>query len=113
MTKHTVTVRDRTLSCSPRKIVGGGMGSDTLVLDLDGEWDGYAPYIVLGKGDDAIVAKYDGPVPLPSILPRGHVPMSVVGLKPGGDRIVTSKNDYAIYVMDSGYIPDKIGKEGR
>lgn len=40
MVNHILTVRGRTASISPRVLVQGTVGQDTLTLDLDSEWNG-------------------------------------------------------------------------
>lgn len=40
MVNHILTVRGRTVSISPRVLVQGTVGQDTLTLDLDSEWNG-------------------------------------------------------------------------
>ena len=40
MVNHILTVRGRTPSISPRVLVQGTVGQDTLTLDLDSEWNG-------------------------------------------------------------------------
>lgn len=40
MVNHILTVRGRTASISPRTLVQGTVGQDTLTLDLDSEWNG-------------------------------------------------------------------------
>lgn len=40
MVNHVLTVRGRKASVTPRTIVQGTVGQDTLTLDLDSEWNG-------------------------------------------------------------------------
>ena len=50
---HLVRVRCRNILISDRYIVANNINTDTIELDLDDEWSGFTPVVVLGTGESA------------------------------------------------------------
>ena len=101
---HTVKVRNRFLTVSNNPVTQGSNGVDMIDLDLDSEWDGLKPTIILGTGDSALKARYAGkPIEIPSELLRepGWVPVAVVG-ENRGRTITTRFTRYGILVVKGG-----------
>lgn len=104
---HVVTVRNRCVSVDQPLIVAGGRGSDLVVLDLDDEWQGFSVSVVLGSGESAQVAEWDGdPMSLPEELvsEAGWLPISIVG-ELDGALIVTRRADRVLRVVEGGEVP--------
>ena len=60
MIDHKVTIRDRVVSTDVREVVQDSNEADRIILNLDSDWDGLDEvYIVLGKGDEKLVAPYN------------------------------------------------------
>ena len=105
MVEHVLTVRKRRIKIHPPYAVAGGKSSDSLVLDLDPEWDGLSVRVVLGEGDGAVEADWDGePMVLPDgpLAEPGWLPMTVVG-EADGSKIVTEAAPHAFRVVEGGY----------
>ena len=105
MVEHVLSVRKRRIKIHPSYAVAGGKSSDSLVLDLDQEWDGMSVRVVLGEGDGAVEADWDGePMVLPddTLAEPGWLPMTVVG-EADGSKIVTEAAPHAFRVVEGGY----------
>lgn len=105
MVEHVLSVRKRRIKIHPPYAVAGGKSSDSLVLDLDPEWDGLPVRVVLGEGEEAVEADWDGePMVLPdgTLAEPGWLPVTVVG-EADGSRIVTEAAPHAFRVVEGGY----------
>ena len=97
---YTATVRERVVTLDAAEFHQGSIGRDDLTLALDSEWDGAEFTVVLfyrgrtQRGTSEIVGKrlwYGEPVDVPgeALGEAGELRVTVVGVWPNGDRIVT------------------------
>ena len=87
-------------------IIQNNVNTDTIELDLDGEWDGMSVVLVLGPCGGATELAWHGePLTLPSALAEdtGGIDVSVVGYSADGDtRLVTVAAPSLLNVIKSG-----------
>lgn len=105
---HTIKVRNRRIQVDYPTLVQNNVKTDTVTLDLDGEWDGLQVVINLGEcGKGAELAWSGIPVTIPASLMTqiGSVPASVVGYSSDGAvRLVTAAANTAFSVISSGCV---------
>ena len=108
---HALTVRDRVLSTDLERIVQNNVKTDTVTLDLDGEWDDCTVYVTFN--DEAARSgpwslEWKGqPLTIPPAIGAvvGPVAVSVVGYGPDGElRLVTEAAPSLLDVVKSGYV---------
>lgn len=108
---HVLTVRDRVLSTDLRRIVQNNVKTDTVTLDLDGEWDDCTVYVTFNdetarSGPWSLEWKGQ-PLTIPSAIGAvvGPVAVSVVGYGSDGElRLVTEAAPSLLDVVKSGYV---------
>lgn len=106
---HLVRVRCRNILISDRYIVANNINTDTIELDLDDEWRGFTPVVVLGTGESAVLQEYSGtPILFPGELLKttGELPITIVGYREDvDDLLITAKSRKNFFVIESGFIP--------
>lgn len=106
---HLVRVRCRNILISDRYIVANNINTDTIELDLDDEWRGFTPVVVLGTGESAFMQEYSGtPILFPEELLKttGEIPITIVGYGEDADELlVTAKSRKSFFVKESGFVP--------
>lgn len=108
---HALTVRDRLLSTDLERIVQNNVKTDTVTLDLDGEWDDCTVYVTFNdetarSGPWSLEWKGQ-PLTIPSAIGAvvGPVAVSVVGYGSDGElRLVTEAAPSLLDVVKSGYV---------
>ena len=108
---HVLTVRDRVLSIDLERIVQNNVKTDTVTLDLDGEWDDCTVYVTFNdetarSGPWSLEWKGQ-PLTVPSAIGAvvGPVAVSVVGYGSDGElRLVTEAAPSLLDVVKSGYV---------
>lgn len=108
---HVLTVRDRALSTDLERIVQNNVKTDTVTLDLDGEWDDCTVYVTFNdetarSGPWSLEWKGQ-PLTIPSAIGAvvGPVAVSVVGYGSDGElRLVTEAAPSLLDVVKSGYV---------
>ena len=108
---HVLTVRDRVLSTDLERIVQNNVKTDTVTLDLDGEWDDCTVYVTFNdetarSGPWSLEWKGQ-PLTIPSAIGAvvGPVAVSVVGYGSDGElRLVTEAAPSLLDVVKSGYV---------
>lgn len=108
---HALTVRDRVLSTDLERIVQNNVKTDTVTLDLDGEWDDCTVYVTFNdetarSGPWSLEWKGQ-PLTIPSAVGAvvGPVAVSVVGYGSDGElRLVTEAAPSLLDVVKSGYV---------
>ena len=108
---HALTVRDRVLSTDLRRVVQNNVKTDTVTLDLDGEWDDCTVYVTFNdetarSGPWSLEWKGQ-PLTVPSAIGAvvGPVAVSVVGYGSDGElRLVTEAAPSLLDVVKSGYV---------
>lgn len=108
---HVLTVRDRVLSADLERIVQNNVKTDTVTLDLDGEWDDCTVYVTFNdetarSGPWSLEWKGQ-PLTIPSAIGAvvGPVAVSVVGYGSDGElRLVTEAAPSLLDVVKSGYV---------
>ena len=108
---HALTVRDRVLSTDLERIVQNNVKTDTVTLDLDGEWDDCTVYVTFNDGtaqSGPWSLEWEGrPLTIPSAIGAvvGPVAVSVVGYGSDGElRLVTEAAPSLLDVVKSGYV---------
>lgn len=108
---HVLTVRDRVLSADLERIVQNNVKTDTVTLDLDGEWDDCTVYVTFNDGtarSGPWSLEWKGrPLTIPSAIGEvvGPVAVSVVGYGSDGElRLVTEAAPSLLDVVKSGYV---------
>ena len=103
---HVIAVRERRVTVDYPTIIQHNVNTDTIELDLDGEWDGMSVVLVLGPCGGATELAWHGePLTLPSALAEdtGGIDVSVVGYSADGDtRLVTVAAPSLLNVIKSG-----------
>ena len=103
---HVITVRERRVTVDYPTIIQTNVTTDTIELDLDGEWDGMSVVLVLGPCGGATELAWHGePLTLPSALAEdtGGIDVSVVGYSADGEtRLVTVAAPSLLNVIKSG-----------
>lgn len=108
---HVLTVRDRVLSTDLERVVQNNVKTDTVTLDLDGEWDDCTVYVTFNdetarSGPWSL--EWEGqPLTIPSAIGAvvGPVAVSVVGYGSDGElRLVTEAAPSLLDVVKSGYV---------
>lgn len=103
---HVITVAERRVTVDYPTIIQNNVNTDTIELDLDGEWDGMSVVLVLGPCGGATELAWHGePLTLPSALAEdtGGIDVSVVGYSADGDtRLVTVAAPSLLNVIKSG-----------
>lgn len=106
---HLVRVRCRNILISDRYIVANNINTDTIELDLDDEWRGFTPVVVLGTGESAFLQEYSGtPILFPGELLKttGELPITIVGYREDvDDLLITAKSRKNFFVIESGFVP--------
>lgn len=108
---HALTVRDRVLSTDLERIVQNNVKTDTVTLDLDGEWDDCTVYVTFNdetarSGPWSLEWKGQ-PLTIPPAIGAvvGPVAVSVVGYGSDGElRLVTEAAPSLLDVVRSGYV---------
>lgn len=109
---HLIRVRCRNILISDRYIVANNINTDTIELDLDDEWRGFTPVVVLGTGESAFMQEYSGtPILFPEELLKttGEIPITIVGYSEDDELLVTAKSRKSFFVIESGFVPAKDG----
>lgn len=110
---HLVRVRCRNILISDRYIVANNINTDTIELDLDDEWRGFTPVVVLGTGESAFLQEYSGtPIVFPGELLKttGELPITIVGYREDvDDLLITAKSRKKFFVIESGFVPSDHG----
>ena len=108
---HVLTVRDRVLSTDLQRIVQNNVKTDTVTLDLDGEWDDCTVYVTFNDETSQSgpwSLEWEGqPLTIPSAIGAvvGPVAVSVVGYGSDGElRLVTESAPQLLNVVKSGYV---------
>lgn len=86
MVNHVLTVRGRTASISPRTLVQGTVGQDTLTLDLDSEWNGLNVTVTFVAATTEITPVLNANVceiPHEVLVDSGEVDVFVLGTRDG------------------------------
>ena len=103
---HVIAVRERRVTVDYPTIIQNNVNTDTIELDLDGEWDGMSVVLVLGPCGGATELAWHGePLTLPSALAEdtGGIDVSVVGYSADGEtRLVTVAAPSLLNVIKSG-----------
>ena len=103
---HVISVRERRVTVDYPTIIQNNVNTDTIELDLDGEWDDMSVVLVLGPCGGATELAWHGePLTLPSALAEdtGGIDVSVVGYSADGDtRLVTVAAPSLLNVIKSG-----------
>ena len=112
---HVITVRERYLDVDIPELIQNNIKTDTITLDLDAEWEGITPVIILGSADDAVEVYYNGePVTIPSQVAKevGWVDCSVTGYDATGTvRLVTVAAPDTFQVIESGLYTGEVPEE--
>ena len=112
---HVITVRERYLDVDIPDLIQNNIKTDTITLDLDAEWEGITPVIILGSADDAVEVYYNGdPVTIPSQVAKevGRVDCSVTGYDATGTvRLVTVAAPDTFQVIESGLYTGEVPEE--
>lgn len=86
MVNHILTVRGRTASISPRTLVQGTVGQDTLTLDLDSEWNGLNVTVTFVAVTTEVTPALNAnvcEVPHEVLVDSGEVDVFVLGTRDG------------------------------
>lgn len=86
MVNHILTVRGRTASISPRTLVQGTVGQDTLTLDLDSEWNGLNVTVTFVAATTEVTPVLNANVceiPHEVLVDSGEVDVFVLGTRDG------------------------------
>lgn len=86
MVNHILTVRGRTASISPRTLVQGTVGQDTLTLDLDSEWNGLNVTVTFVAATTEVTPTLNAnvcEVPHEVLVDSGEVDVFVLGTRDG------------------------------
>lgn len=86
MVNHILTVRGRTASISPRTLVQGTVGQDTLTLDLDSEWNGLNVTVTFVAATTEVTPALNAnvcEVPHEVLVDSGEVDVFVLGTRDG------------------------------
>lgn len=86
MVNHILTVRGRTASISPRTLVQGTVGQDTLTLDLDSEWNGLNVTVTFVAATTEVTPALNANVceiPHEVLVDSGEVDVFVLGTRDG------------------------------
>lgn len=81
-TNHVIKVTDRKISVEGSHVVANGIGSDTITLELDAQWDDLTAVVYVGDPCTALRVQWDGdPIAIPAqkMDHPGWLPVSVVG----------------------------------
>ena len=102
--EHVVTVRERRVSVDYPTIIQDNMATDTLKLDLDGEWDGMQVLVYVGYAGDLDEYQWKGqPITLPVYTNPGSLDVTVVGMSDDGKiRLVTAEAKDVLTVIRAG-----------
>lgn len=103
---HIIRVRDRRIVVEDPRVVANGIGSDTITLDLDEQWDDLTAVVYVGDPRSALRVRWDGePVAIPAqkMDHPGWLQVSVVGYdSTGAVRVTTEDEPKALLVRPSG-----------
>lgn len=86
MVNHILTVRGRTAAISPRVLVQGTVGQDTLTLDLDSEWNGLNVTVTFVAATTEVTPALNAnvcEVPHEVLVDSGEVDVFVLGTHDG------------------------------
>lgn len=109
---HTVSVTERRIAIDDRTLIQNNVRTDTLALDLDGEWDGVNVVVLIGKTGSEVELAWAGvPVVIPAQVAEsvGAIDVSVVGYSSDGTvRLVTAEAAGAMTVIRSGALTGEV-----
>lgn len=112
---HTITVSGRRISVDDKTLIQNNVRTDTISLDLDGEWDGINVAIVIGNSSGKVELSWSGsPLVIPAQIAAviGAIDVSVVGYSADGlTRLVTVYAPGAMTVIRSGDIVGEVPEE--
>lgn len=113
--EHVVTVRERRVSVDYPTIIQDNMATDTLKLDLDGEWDGMQVLVYVGYAGDLDEYQWKGqPITLPVYSNPGSLDVTVVGMSDDGKiRLVTAEAKDVLTVIRAGEHDGSVPEEDR
>lgn len=105
---HVIKVTDRRLSVDDPRLVQNNMGTETITLDLDAEWEGLGVIVNMSaSGMDPVSMLWSGdPLVIPSqvMSKAGDVAVSVIGHgEDGALRAVTASSSALFRVVASGF----------
>ena len=102
--EHVVTVRERRVTVDYPTIIQDNMATDTLRLDLDGEWDGMQVLVYVGYTGDLDEFQWNSePITLPVYTNAGSLDVTVVGMSSDGKiRLVTAEAKAVMTVIKAG-----------
>lgn len=86
MVNHVLTVRGRKASVTPRTLVQGTVGQDTLTLDLDSEWNGLNVTVTFVAATTEVTPVLNANVcdiPHEVLVDSGEVDVFVLGTRDG------------------------------
>ena len=104
---HTITVVDRVVSVDKPELVQNNIKTETVMLNLDSEWEGLSTVINIGNEKPVSVIWSGEPVVIPAELMTtvGSLDVSVVGYgDDGGIRAVTKQAQSIFNVVASGFV---------
>lgn len=105
-TNHVIRVTDRKISVDGSHVVANGIGSDTITLELDSQWDDLTAVVYVGDPCSALRVQWEGePIAIPAqkMDHPGWLPVSVVGYdSTGAVRVTTEAEPKALLVRPSG-----------
>ena len=113
--EHVVTVRERRVSVDYPTIIQDNMATDTLKLDLDGEWDGMQVLVYVGYAGDLDEYQWKGqPITLPVFSKPGSLDVTVVGMSDDGKiRLVTAEAKDVLTVIRAGEHDGSVPEDDR
>lgn len=113
--EHVVTVRERRVSVDYPTIIQDNMATDTLKLDLDGEWDGMQVLVYVGYAGDLDEYQWKGqPITLPVFSNPGSLDVTVVGMSDDGKiRLVTAEAKDVLTVIRAGEHDGSVPEDDR
>ena len=86
MVNHVLTVRGRKASVTPRTLVQGTVGQDTLTLDLDSEWNGLNVTVTFVAATTEVTPVLNAnmcEIPHEVLVDSGEVDVFVLGTRDG------------------------------
>ena len=86
MVNHVLTVRGRKASVTPRTLVQGTVGQDTLTLDLDSEWNGLNVTVTFVAATNEVTPVLNAnmcEIPHEVLVDSGEVDVFVLGTRDG------------------------------
>lgn len=110
---HVIAVRERRVTVDYPTIIQHNVNTDTIELDLDGEWDGMSVVCYIGHPGDLGEFEWEGtPFTLPVYDTTGSIDVTVVGLSADGKtRLVTVEAKGVMNVIKSGEFEGSVPPE--